>query len=304
VLDSDPPLTAAALETLVWPERRGGESFVGLVHQIGVEVAGLASVGRNPFGALAWLLPEGDDLFSAIGSDRYRAANLLFSHGGIQAGHHAVITGPHGERRTLAIATSARDLTNAERERWPGLATRAERDAVHLRSIAAELDTAREIARAGEIDFLALRVEALDILTHSHFANVTRSAQDDGDGLLYEVYRYIDSRLGDVYGALDADDVLIAMSDHGIRTAMEHSREALFVAVGSDIPQGRASGSPDLRGVAAVVADLMRVPTSWPRTGIAPWAARTSAHLEAPGVGDRVREPSEVPSRASAGASR
>jgi hypothetical protein len=272
VLDSDPPLTAAALEAIVWPERRGGASFVGLVHQIGVQVAGLASVGENPFAALSWILPEDEDLFSMLGSKEHSAANMLFSHGGIKAGRHSEITGPNGLRRRLPIATSSRDLDAEERERWPGLVTDSERDAVHLRSIAAEFDTAAEIARAREVDFLALRIESLDILTHSHFAQTARTGQDDGNRFLYELYRYIDTRLGTVHNLLDEDDIFIVMSDHGIRTAMEHSRHAMFVATGRGVPHGRADGRPALRGVSAAVADLMDMDTNWPRTGIAPWA--------------------------------
>jgi hypothetical protein len=286
VLDSDPPLTAAALEALVWPERRGGATFIGLLHQIGVEVAGLASVGENPFEALSWILPEDEDLFSVLGSKEHSAANLLFSHGGIQAGHNSEITGPNGLRRRLQIATSSRDLDSEERSRWPGLVTESERDAVHLRSIAAEFDTAAEIARAGEIDFLALRIESLDILTHSYFAQTVRTGQDDGNRFLYELYRYIDARLGEVHNLLDEDDVFIVMSDHGIRTSMEHSRHAMFVATGRSVPLGRAEGRPALRGVSAVVADLMGMDASWPRTGVAPWARISSASNPEPGVVD------------------
>jgi len=286
VLDSDPPLTAAALEALVWPERRGGTSFVGLVHQIGVEVAGLASVGENPFDALSWILPEDEDLFSVVGSKEHSAANMLFSHGGIRAGRHSEITGPNGLRRRLSIATSSRDLNEEERRNWPGLVTDSERDAVHLRTIAAEFDTAAEIARAGEIDFLALRIESLDILTHSHFAQTVRTGQDNADRFLYELYRYIDTRIGEVHNLLDEDDVFIVMSDHGIRTAMEHSRHAMFVATGRSVPLGRAEGRPALRGVSAVVADLMGLDASWPRTGVAPWARVSTARDQTPAGGE------------------
>jgi hypothetical protein len=286
VLDSDPPLTAAALEALVWPERRGGASFVGLLHQIGVEVAGLASVDENPFGALSWILPENEDLFSVLGSKEHSAANLLFSHGGIRAGRHSEITGPNGLRRRLSIATSSRDLNEQERRKWPGLVTDSERDAVHLRTIAAEFDTAAEIARAGEIDFTALRIESLDILTHSHFAQTTRTGQDNANRFLYELYRYIDARLGEVHNLLDEDDVFIVMSDHGIRTAMEHSRHAMFVATGRSVPPGRADGRPALRGVSAVIADLMGLDANWPRTGVAPWARTSSARDHAPADGE------------------
>jgi hypothetical protein len=283
VLDSDPPLTAAALEALVWPGRRGRGSFVGLVHQLGVEIAGLSSVGRNPLDALAWILPRDEDLFSVIGSREHAAANLLFSHGGIRAGRHSEITGPDGIRRRLPIATSSRDLNRSERERWPGLVgTTPERDALHLRTIAAEFDMAEEIARAGEIDFLALRIEPLDILTHAHFAQTVRTGQDNGSGLLFEIYRYIDARLGETHNLLDEDDVFIVMSDHGIRTAMEHSRHALFVATGRGVPVGRADGWPTLQGVSAVVADLMGMDEKWPHTGVAPWAQKASASEEHP----------------------
>ncbi len=282
VLDSDPPLTASAMEALVWPRRRSQASFVGLLHQLGVELGGLASVGDNPLGALAWLLPEDRDLFATLGADQLATANLLFAHGGIQAGRHSEVTGPNGRRRRIRLATSARDLDAAERERWPTLAAvREERDAIHLRTIAAEFDAAEQIVRAGEVDLLALRIEPLDILTHAHFAAAVRDGQDDGRGLLFSVYRYIDARLGAVHDLLDGDDVLIAMSDHGIRTAMEHSRQAIFVAAGPEVPSGRAAGTPELRGVARTLADLLGVATDWPDTGVATWAGRRAPLADA-----------------------
>jgi len=271
VLDSDPPLTAAALEALVYPERRSGDSLVGLLYRMGVELAGLSSVGENPVGGLSWLLPEDPDLFSVVGAGERSATNLLFAHGGIEAGRHSVVTGPHGARRRVALARSARDLDPAERERWPALAgPLPERDAIHVRTIAAELDEAESWVAAGESDLLALRVEPLDILTHGHFAETVRDGQDDGEGLLFEMYRYLDARVGAVANRLDADDVLIVMSDHGIRTAMEHSRDALFVAAGPGVATARAPGRPPVRSVARSVADLLDVDTAWPDAGLTP----------------------------------
>jgi hypothetical protein len=183
----------------------------------------------------------------------------------------------------VALGAAARDLHAAERERFPLLAAaRAERDAIHLRTIAAELDAARDLAREGGLDLLLLRVEPLDILTHAHFAEAVRGGQDDGERLLFEVYRYLDARLAEVDAALDADDVLVVMSDHGIRTAMEHSPQAIFVAVGGGIGPGRAAGSPDLRGVPRVLADLLGVATGWPDSGIAPFAGALARAPEAP----------------------
>jgi hypothetical protein len=278
VLDSDPPLTAAALEAIVSPGRSSAVTFVGLVHQLGVELAGLASIGENPLAGLAWLLPEREDLFARLGAGELAAANLLFAHGGVRAGRHGEVTGPAGRRRRLALATTERDLTAAERERWPALAAlRQERDRIHVRTIAAEFDTAEQIVRDREVDLLALRIEPLDILTHAHFANAVGDGQDDGEGILFSVYRYIDARLADVHASLDEDDIFIVMSDHGIRTAMEHAREALFVMAGSGVPVGRAEGNPALGGVPRVLADLLGVAVDWPDTGLAPRALVSAA---------------------------
>ena len=127
VLESDPPLTAAALEAIVWPDRRSAASFAGVVHQLGTELAGLASIGANPFDALAWVLPEERDFFSVVGAGDLSAANLLFAHGGMQAGRHGEVTGPAGARRQVPLGASARDLDASERARFPGLAGRARR---------------------------------------------------------------------------------------------------------------------------------------------------------------------------------
>jgi len=275
VLDSDPPMTAAALESLVSPEREGGVSLVGLVHRVGVELAGLESVGVNPFEALSWVLPESPDLFGTLAAGGHSAANLLLAHGGIRAGRHGDVYGPGGARSRLEVGRAERDLDDAERSRFPELAALAsERDAHLVRAIAAELDVALRLVTEKELDFFALRVEPLDILTHAHFAEAVADGQDDGRSLLFSVYRYIDARLAPIDAALDADDVLIVMSDHGIRTAMEHSRDALFVAAGGGVPAGRAPGRPSLRGVARAAADLLGVATHWPDTGVASFASR------------------------------
>jgi hypothetical protein len=280
VLRSDPPLTAAALESLVWPGRHGDASLLGLVHRMGVELAGLASVGDNPFDALRLVLPESDDLFSSLGAGERSAANLLLSHGGIRAGRHGEVTGPHGARSRVPIGRAERELRPEERLRWPRLA-RAEaenpRDSLYLRTMAAELDATLELARDGAHDFVAVRIEPLDILTHASYADTTADARDDGERLLFSVYRYIDARLGEIDAALDEDDVLIVMSDHGIKTAMEHSPDAFFVAVGGGVPVGRVPGQPDLRGVPRALAELLGVATDWPDTGIAAFARRALA---------------------------
>jgi hypothetical protein len=227
-------------------------------------------------------MPASDDLFSVLGAGDRRAANLLLSHGGIRAGRHGEVTGPHGAQERVPMGHAERDLDAAERARFPEIAGRLpERDAVHIRTIAAEFDVAEELARDTDVHFIALRIEPLDILTHAHFAESVRDGQDDGSGLLFETYRYIDWRIAAVSDALDQDDVLIVMSDHGIQTSMEHAPAAMWIAHGDGVPRGRSEGQPSFRGVSRAIADLLAVPTDWPDEGVAPWAAHGAATLPA-----------------------
>jgi len=56
----------------------------------------------------------------------------------------------------------------------------------------------------------------------------------------------------------------------------------MFVATGLGVPHGRADGQPELRGVSAVVADLMGMDARWPHTGVAPWARTSTARAPEP----------------------
>jgi phosphopentomutase len=73
-----------------------------------------------------------------------------------------------------------------------------------------------------------------------------------------------------LHAALDADDLLVVMSDHGIRTAMEHDENALFILTGPGVPVARLAGTPSLRGVPRALAQLLGVETAWPDAGLAP----------------------------------
>jgi hypothetical protein len=277
VLDSEPPFTAVAVRTLAEPGARGAEGVLGVLHQLGAEVAGLEFVRANPAAPLGWVLPGGAGLFDTIGAGPLRAVNLLHSHGGLQVGIHGEVVGPHGARSTSQPVL--------ERELRPEEAAIAGRvsavDARLLRTIAADFDVttrlAREVGTEGGADLVMLRVASLDLLTHENFPATAAPGQDDGGTVLARTYRYVDRRLGELAGALDGNDVLIVMSDHGAHTALQHDPRALFVAWGGGVPAGRVAGQPELRGVPRLLADLLGVRTAWPATGIEAWAAPLAA---------------------------
>ncbi|MFO0689906.1 MAG: hypothetical protein U0900_14510 [Myxococcota bacterium] len=282
VLESRPAFTAAALQSLVWPAQPRVRATLDWIHDLGLELAGLEAVGENPVGFLGLVLPERPNLFETLGGGERVTANMLLAHGRIDAGRHAEVVGPDGHHRTLPSQAAYRPLTAPELERHPGLAI--DRDTSRFaETIAAEMDAAERIVREGEIDFLFLRLEALDLLTHAHFGPLDGRGQDDGRGPLLDAYRYIDARLAQLDGLLDRDDWLVYLSDHGIRSSMQHEEDAIFAVLGEGVPTGRAPGKPALRGIPRSLAAMFGVATDWPETGTGPaLAARGGPGQPAP----------------------
>ncbi len=239
----------------------------------GRELAGLEAVGSNPVGFLAAVLPERPNLFETLGGSDRVTANMLLAHGRIEAGRHAEIVGPNGHHRSLPSQSAYRRLRPDERRRFPGL----DQDGdirKHAETIAAELDAAEGIVRAGEVDFLFLRLEALDLITHAHYGPLDGRGQDDARGPLLDAYRYLDERLATLDALLDRDDWLVYLSDHGIRSSMQHEEDAIFAVLGEGVPRGRAPGMPALRGVPRSLAAMFGIETDWPETGASPWLER------------------------------
>ncbi|HEV8628683.1 MAG TPA: hypothetical protein VGV61_00095, partial [Thermoanaerobaculia bacterium] len=62
VLSSIPAFTAVAVRSIAQPGARGVAGVLGVLHQLGDEIAGLNFVGRNPLAPISWLLPDTADL--------------------------------------------------------------------------------------------------------------------------------------------------------------------------------------------------------------------------------------------------
>jgi len=270
VLESRPAFTAAALESLVWPAAPRVRTTIDWIHDLGLELAGLEAVGNNPVGFLATILPERPNLFETLGGSDRITANMLLAHGRIAAGRHAEIVGPHGRRRALPSQSAYRPLLPDESRRFPGLGHDGD-TRKFAETIAAEMDAAERIVSEGDVDFLFLRLEALDLITHAHYGPLDGRGQDDATGPLLDAYRYIDERLATLDALLDRDDWLVYLSDHGIRSSMQHEEDAIFAVIGEGVPPGRAAGRPALRGVPRSFAAMFGVETDWPETGAVPW---------------------------------
>lgn len=267
VLTSVPAMTGTAMEKLTRPRVSSTFTFLSYLHHMGAELGGLSSVGKNPLDGLHHLLPENPYILDVVGATDKVGANMLFSHGAkVEAGRNAELVGPKGQRRTLEGLVYRRELSPEERALIPGDGTVP----VTVMDIAAEMDIASQLVKRRDIDLLLLRVEPLDLVTHGHYADTAATGRDDGKPYLYQTYRYIDHRLAEVVRAVDQDDVLVVMSDHGIQASMMHDPEAMFIAVGQGVSPGRLEGQPELAGVPRALLDRLgvTVPEGWPDTGL------------------------------------
>lgn len=265
VLRSSPAYTAEALDSMVYPSSALRISLLGTFHKMGDELAGLASVGSNPWSTVDQFLPRRPNFFTTLGAGERTAVNLLFTLGGQIAGgpRNGEVSGPSGQRSVRPVGALSRSLSDDEGDRYPLL-----KGEIHIGPIAAEFDLLEDEASHGAIDVVVMRIEALDLLTHQYFVEVFDEAAADEALKLHAAYRYIDERLGALASRLDADDTLVVMSDHGIATGLKHDERAMWIVNGPGVPVRRLPDTPNLRGVPAALAALVGVQTDWPATGL------------------------------------
>ena len=288
VLDSNPAFTAAAMKTLTRPDEPRLLTMPIALHGLGEQLTTFFQLGDNPVGALAAVVPNEPDLFSVLSRGDRVVANMLHGHGGLNAGVHGQSYGPRGARGQALSLSVGRALRDEERTRFAGLVDPPQHFLNdEVKDTAAQFDDAVGLAKDGRVDLLLLRVPATDHSAHATFMTAARGGQEDGQHFLYELYRYCDERLGQLHNALDEDDVLVVMSDHGLSSHMAHDRRSLFLVVGGDVPVGRSKVIVPLFGLPRMLADLLEVPTEWRKSGLEGWLK----HL--PGKGEEPKGPGE-----------
>jgi hypothetical protein len=268
VLTSQPPSTAVAMAAMTQPQTTPRVTLLRSLVLLGDQLAVASSIHENPLAVLDSVLPTSPSLFQTLGADDKVAVNFTFGTAGIHSGTNRERIGPHGAVGELHVEHERRDLTADERARFPLLAQVPSTVHTSRDEMLAQFDTIVGVAHDPSVDFFFTRIDHTDITTHNTFLPLSRGGQDDGAHYLLEVYRYCDARIGEVASALDDDDVLVVMSDHGTRTAMDHDPATVFVASGGGLVPGRIAGAPSITGIPRVFADLLGVSTTWPATGI------------------------------------
>lgn len=269
VLRSEPPYTALALKKMVHPGRTNSVSFVDLMHQLGSEIEGNNFIDHNPMSVLRWLLPEEPTVFEVLGSGSNVVVNMLNSVGNLEAGRHGETVGPNGKVSAMKRWARRKPLTSEELSLFRN-SDRLPSQMALLEELAADYAAALGVIEEGTIDWMNLRLAAVDLLTHAEYGAAAEVGQGDGKPLLFGLYRYLDRGLGRLWNAMDADDVLIVMSDHGAHNSLQHDPRAFFLAVGGGARPGRVAGEPEISGMPRLWALLLdqQPPEKWPRTGI------------------------------------
>jgi len=252
VLWSEPAFTASAMRTLVAPGPDRPMGVFESLHELGAELAGLRAFPHNPLRPLAFLLPQESDLFELAQVAGLSTANLLYSHGAINVGVHGALVRQDGSVERVEVAATTRRLTMSERARHPAFSGLPALHDALVADLAARFDTVAAVSADQTVDLVLARIEATDLITHATYSDAAIGRQDDGHGVLFETYRYVDSRLAEIAGNLDADDHLIVMSDHGITSAMRHDPRALFVHTGPGVTPGNLP-QRDLSAVPAMI---------------------------------------------------
>lgn len=265
VVDSNPPFTGAAIRSIVRPSPRGSLGFMRRVVEVGQQIASLRSDRDDPIGLLSLLAPDTTDLFGVLGSGDRRALNLMLSSGNVEAGETRMITGPAG-KESMVASKVRRPLRPDELARYPALEPDA--STPWALELPATFDAIDEALRDTSIDFVLAHVDATDRAAHFYLSSLERRGVEIIGHPLMELYRYVDERLRAVATAIDDDDVLIVFSDHGMQGGIAHDRASLFFAYGGPVALGRTPGTPALRGLPRLFADLLGVSTTWEDTGI------------------------------------
>jgi hypothetical protein len=275
VVDSDPPFTGVAIQSIVRPSKGGAVGVMRQLVELGEQVAAFRGDHANPIASLSLLAPDTADLFAVLGRGERRAVNLMLSHGAIDAGETFVIRGPRGETNPVSHKRR-RPLRSDELERYPVFGTDAE--SPWMLELPAVFESTLASVDDQSLDFVLAHIDATDRAAHTYIDTLERSGVELVGNFLIELYRFVDEWIAKVVRSIDADDVLIVFSDHGMKGGLAHDRASLFIAYGGDVQPGRVAGEPALRGLPRVFADLLGEPTDWESTGLGTGLLVEDAH--------------------------
>ncbi|HEY1097285.1 MAG TPA: alkaline phosphatase family protein [Myxococcota bacterium] len=131
-----------------------------------------------------------------------------------------------------------------------------------LEQAAGQLDDLVAAIAAHRADLYLYRYDPTDMLAHNYLPAWNGNGTIARRSPFFSAYDYLDRRLSDVVAAMDADDVLLLLSDHGTQNSANHDRRAVYVAAGVGVVPHRVDGI-SIEHVPSYLAALLCVQDPW-----------------------------------------
>ena len=249
MISTHPPFTSTAYMRMV--EVNSGEQVEEsrFLETIAVQLKGI------PF--LDWMVPDHwvsaesgrRSIFNVMADHGYKAINLVFNDKYMAApedlaANDGTTIDVSATMKSIEDDTESKDFDSVlietlmlDEDRESSRTTMVLDDSVlsmGLKNTHKKTELGLHLWNEIDPDFMLLRFPAVDIMSHKYFATVRDQPEENP---MVEVYRHWDVMLGRLIEALDQDDTLIVVSDHGIQDSLLHHIQCMLVLDGPGLPQ-------------------------------------------------------------------
>jgi hypothetical protein len=256
ILNSDPPSTVTAMARLIAPSSAADTPMQ--LERLGQQLQAATAQPKNLLREINLFTQTQRRTLIDVVAEKKHVMNMLFGHGAIQAGE-AGLTGPAG-REPIAQRT-VRHLTEDDDLSLPLLQENNSYRA-QFEAAAAQFDDLVGYVSAKKADLYLYRYDPTDILAHEFLSKWSSAGKIERKSLFFDSYRYLDRRLRDVSAAMDADDVLMVISDHGTKNSANHDKMSLLMMYQKSVDGGHVA-SPQLRHLPSWIVRILCLDEPW-----------------------------------------
>lgn len=255
VMVSDPPSTAVAMGKLLEPSPLREDTPL-LLRRLASQYSLALGDKSNALDDLRLFSQSTSPTLTDVVGGSKRVLNMLMGHGA--AGPE--LTGPDGV--SMVSAPSRRRIT-AEDQLTPAFLAASTLYLEQFEAAAAQLDTLISQVKDERADLYLYRYDPTDLLAHNNLPTWSNAGAMKEHSIFFDSYIYLDRRVSELEAALDADDILFIVSDHGTQNSATHDQRSLFVAAAPGIAPQHVDGLR-FEHLPSVLAAALCVKHPWP----------------------------------------
>jgi hypothetical protein len=255
MISTNPPFTATAYLAMITLGDRDRDDEVGVLQATMMQLNGL------PF--LDSVIPDGlvgsssteRSLFDSLGQAGISWSSLVFDDAHLEtADDHTGIVFNQPLYAQNSVQTDFERLSQAadERVRW------------YLEHSNEKAILASSTWDQGGPDFMLVRFPGVDLASHRFYSEFEEHPEE---GPLLQVYEHLDALVGYLREALDEDDVLIFLTDHGIQDTLAHHRSCFLFLEDPKLPGRQYHGTVPIRTFSSFVLSRFGIEEGADRLG-------------------------------------